>query len=363
MPVVLFKYMSISYLIKEFTEMGKKVKIKDIAIRLGLSSTLVSLVLNNKADKQGIKKETQESVLSVANQMGYFSQFSDSSIVEKHEEQPGIIGMVVTSLSDPFIIEISDYLQKAFASIGIGFSILTKDPSDKRFNKAVSTFKKFYTGIILAGDAADEFTVRSLRTINYPFIILENSISSLRLNIVKSDCEFGAELLVRHINKLHYKSITLIRKENITPFTIENISSVKREIKNVCDECKIYELVISKSGSSFNYEESDLDSLLRPPVSTQLIIVSEANLVYSLLNTLEMKKIRVPQDVAVVSLEDGFGFDLLRTPITRLKRDLPGMASKIARMIWSEINNKSRGKYRRSVTINPELIIGSSCGA
>jgi len=39
--------------------MGKKVKNKDIAARLGLSGTLVSLVLNSKADQHGIKKETQ----------------------------------------------------------------------------------------------------------------------------------------------------------------------------------------------------------------------------------------------------------------------------------------------------------------
>jgi len=33
--------------------MGKKIKNKDIAARLGLSGTLVSLVLNNKADQHG----------------------------------------------------------------------------------------------------------------------------------------------------------------------------------------------------------------------------------------------------------------------------------------------------------------------
>lgn len=37
-----------------------------------MSSTLVSLVLNNKADQHGIKKETQERVLALARQMGYF---------------------------------------------------------------------------------------------------------------------------------------------------------------------------------------------------------------------------------------------------------------------------------------------------
>ena len=40
-------------------EMGKKFRNKHLATRLGVSGTLVSLVLNNKADQQGIRKETQ----------------------------------------------------------------------------------------------------------------------------------------------------------------------------------------------------------------------------------------------------------------------------------------------------------------
>ena len=51
--------------------MGKKIKNKDLAARLGVSCTLVSLVLNNKADQHGIRKDTQEKVLSLARQMGY----------------------------------------------------------------------------------------------------------------------------------------------------------------------------------------------------------------------------------------------------------------------------------------------------
>ncbi|MCK7531016.1 MAG: hypothetical protein MZV63_08225 [Marinilabiliales bacterium] len=37
---------------------------------------------------------------------------------------------------------------------------------------------------------------------------------------------------------------------------------------------------------------------------------------------LQEKNIRIPQDVALVSMEDGIGFDLLTTPVTRLRRPL-----------------------------------------
>lgn len=41
--------------------MAKKFKNKDLAARLGVSGTLVSLVLNNKADLHGIRGDTGKS--------------------------------------------------------------------------------------------------------------------------------------------------------------------------------------------------------------------------------------------------------------------------------------------------------------
>ena len=144
--------------------MGKKIKNKDLAARLGVSGTLVSLVLNNKADQQGIRKDTQEKVLSLARQMGYFESLHKNNEISPVEEKPGIMGMIVPSLDDPFVPQITHYLQKSFSEIGVGFSIVTKDPDDQRYDRLVAAFRKFYSGLILLGEAADDNTIRALRT-------------------------------------------------------------------------------------------------------------------------------------------------------------------------------------------------------
>jgi len=78
---------------------------------------------------------------------------------------------------------------------------------------------------------------------------------------------------------------------------------------------------------------------------------------------LREKNIRIPQDVALVSMEDGIGFDLLTTPITRLRRPLPAMSLKVVNIIWSEIKNQGKSKYKRQVNMSPELLVRSSCGS
>jgi len=342
--------------------MGKKVKNKDLAERLGVSSTLVSLVLNNKADQHGIRKDTQEKVLALARQMGYFDLLKEQHEISPVEEKPGIIGMIVPSLHDPFVYEITPFLQKAFSSIGVGFSIITKDPDDGRYNRLVGAFKKFYSGLILVGEAADDYTIRSLRAMDYPFVLLEKSVRNLRLNTVCTDISEGSRRIVDHIEKLGYKNILIATDKLSAVKDKPVIESLKNAIekKEGMNKPVIVELDLQMTGRDL--EPDQIDRYLRPPYRAEIIIILQAELVYQVMTFLRKKKLRVPQDVALVSMEEGIGFDLMFSPVTCLRKQLTGMALKVANMIWSEVKNSGKTKYKRQVNMAPELVIRNSCG-
>jgi LacI family transcriptional regulator len=342
--------------------MGKKFKNKDLAARLGVSGTLVSLVLNNKADQQGIRKDTQEKVLMLARQMGYYESLHEKNEVSPVEEKPGVLGMIVPSITDPFVIQITPYLQKAFASIGVGFSIVTKDSDDQRYDRLVGAFKKFYSGLILLGDAADDATIRALRTTDYPFVLLEKPLKNLRMNTVSTDTVAGAQLVVNHLDKLGYKNIIIVsdyRSSNSDTTAIHDIvdaigqrTSINRPI--------VVELEKQYSGDEI--DSAQFEKFLRPPYRADVMIIMNANLVYPIMTLLREKKLRVPQDIAVVSMEEGTGFDLMFSPVTCLRKPLSGISTKVANMIWTEVKNSGKSKFKRQVNITPELIIRNSCG-
>ena len=342
--------------------MGKKFKNKDLAARLGVSSTLVSLVLNNKADEQGIKKDTQEKVLMLARQMGFFSSSTTENESLPVEEKPGILGMVVPSLNDPFVIQITPFLQKAFSSIGVGFSIITKDSSDYRYDRLVGAFKKFYSGLILYGDAADDNTIRALRTSDYPFIILEKPSKTIRLNTVSTDIVAGANLVINHIAKLGYKNIIIVIDKRSHYSASTEIRDMTEAISKVplLNQPVIIELDNPAAADDIDFGK--FEHLLRPPFRSDVIIVMQANLIYPLMSLLRKKSVRVPKDIAVISMEEGIGFDLMYSPVTSLKKQLAGMSVKVANMMWSEVKNSGKGKFKRQVSIAPELVIRNSCG-
>jgi LacI family transcriptional regulator len=342
--------------------MGKKFKSKDLAARLGVSGTLVSLVLNNKADQQGIRKDTQEKVISLAMQMGYFEKMREKNEDSPIEEKPGVLGMIVPSLNDPFVIQITPYLQKAFSSMGVGFSIVSKDPDDQRYDRLISAFKKFYSGLILLGDAADDNTIRALRTTDYPFVILEKSVKTLRLNTISTDTAAGAQLVVNHIDKLGYKNIVIaadrrsFREDTAAIQDVIEALSLKPEIS------RPVVLELDKPSTGEEIDSAQFEQYLRPPYRADALIVMNASLVYSIMSLLRKKKLRIPQDIAVISMEEGTGFDLMFSPVTCLRKPLSGMSIKVANMIWTEVKNSGKGKFKRQINISPELIIRNSCG-
>ncbi len=342
--------------------MGKKFKNKDLAARLGVSGTLVSLVLNNKADQQGIRKDTQEKVLMMARQMGFFDAAHEKNESLPVEEKPGVLGMIVPSINDPFVVQITPYLQKAFSSIGVGFSIVTKDPDDQRYDRLVGAFKKFYSGLILVGDAADEATIRTLRTTDYPFVLLEKPTKTLRLNTVSTDTVAGAQLVANHLDKLGYKNVIIItdhRSSHSDGTAVQDILNTLGQKPGI-EPPVVVELDKRPAGDDIDFAQ--FDSYLRPPYRADVMVIMNASLVYPIMTLLRKKKLRVPQDIAVVSMEEGTGFDLMFSPVTCLRKPLSGISTKVANMIWSEVKNSGKGKFKRQVNISPELIVRNSCG-
>lgn len=342
--------------------MGKKFKNKDLAARLGVSGTLVSLVLNNKADQQGIRKDTQEKVLMLARQMGYYESLQEKNETSPVEEKPGVLGMIVPSISDPFVIQITPFLQKAFSSIGVGFSIVTKDPDDQRYDRLVGAFKKFYSGLILLGDAADEATIRALRTTDYPFVLLEQPSKTLRLNTVSTDTVAGAQLVVNHLDKLGYKNVIIIADHRSSRSDTTAIQDIIATLGQKSGINKPVVIELNKRFSGDDIDSEQFEMYLRPPYRADVMVIMNANLVYPIMTLLRKKKLRVPQDIAVVSMEEGTGFDLMFSPVTCLRKPLSGISTKVANMIWTEVKNSGKGKFKRQVNISPELIVRSSCG-
>ncbi len=342
--------------------MGKKFRNKDLAARLGVSGTLVSLVLNNKADQHGIRKDTQEKVLALARQMGYFETLQVKEEISPVEQTPGIIGMVVPSMNDPLVIQITPLLQKIFLNIGLGFSVVTRDTDDQRYDRMAGAFRKFFSGMLLVGETADDNTIRTLKNADYPFVLLEKQSKTGRHNTICTDLSAGAQIVADHIGKLGYSNIVIIADSKLYKADREPVGILTDALaaKSGINRPVIFETDRNMLESELDFNR--IDQFLRPPYRADALIVMNAGLVFPLMNILRKKNLRIPVDIAIISMEEGEGFDLLYSPVTCLRKPLPALSAKAANMIWGEIRNAGKGKFKRQISLQPELVIRSSCG-
>ncbi len=226
-----------------------------------------------------------------------------------------------------------------------------------------AAFKKFYSGLILLGDAADDSTIRTLKSTDYPFILLERHIKTLRLNTVNTDSSAGANLVVNHIEKLGYNNILIITENKSFSQDGIDIQDLIDSITRKPSMNKPVVIELDKPNSGNDINPVQFEKFLRPPYRADIVVIMTANLVYPVMKFLRGKNVRIPQDIAIISMEEGVGFDLMYSPVTSLRKPLANLSVKVVNMIWSEVKNSGKGKFKRQVNITPELVIRNSCGS
>ena len=87
---------------------GKKISLSDIAKSLGVSKTLVSMVLNNHGDEKGISKATQKRVWEKIKEFNYKPNMMARGL---RLGKSNTIGLIVSDISNPFYAKIARHIE------------------------------------------------------------------------------------------------------------------------------------------------------------------------------------------------------------------------------------------------------------
>src|SRR5437867_1925426 len=146
--------------------MEKRISLKDIAQKVGVSTALVSYVLNNQKEGR-IKKEVAQKIRDTAKALNYrTNQIARSLKMSK----TFTLGLIVSNISNPFssglarIIE--DEADKHKYTVIFGSS----DENATKFSKLVDTFlNRQVDGLIVAPPEGAEAEITYLQQQGIPF--------------------------------------------------------------------------------------------------------------------------------------------------------------------------------------------------
>ena len=176
-------------------------------------------------------------------------------------------------------------------------------------------------GLIISSAAENAKEFIKLQKENYPFVLIDRYLDIKNANFVSADNYQGAFTATEHIIKQNIKDIAFL---SITPI---HISTIKNRIKGYKDALKKHNIKFQKTkliSIDFNNINEDtntaIDKLIGGKSKIQAIFASNNNIAIACMRSLNRKKMKIPNDVALLSFDDIDLFEFSRPKITSVSQ-------------------------------------------
>src|SRR5688500_6615893 len=150
--------------------MKKKTSLKDIASAVGVSTALVSYVLNNKKEGR-IRKEVAEKIRTMAVELSYRpNQIAKSLKTNK----TNTIGLIVADISKPFSSGLARIIEDEADTQGYTVIFGSSDEKAERCEKLIETLvNRQVDGLIIAPPADTAGQIIQLKKQQVPFVLVD----------------------------------------------------------------------------------------------------------------------------------------------------------------------------------------------
>jgi LacI family transcriptional regulator len=344
----------------------KKSSLEDVAKAVGVSKTLVSMVLNGKAAQYGISKKTEERVWKMVEEMG----FKPNATARKlRTGKSNVLGLIVADISNPFYAKIARSVEDAANKKGYHLLICSSDENPKREAELISVLADQHQvdGLIVSSTLNDSQMFDRLQLQKTPFLLLDREFATGLFPSVTVDNKQGAEMLVQHLITKGASKIGLI---SLSP---AHLSTLKDRVTG-------YKDALRKNNIEFNDElirevsfenlrediMKEVDFLLSPPQQVKAIFALNNLVALFTLEAIQQKGLKIPQDVALGSFDDIEFFKFTSPPITAISQPLEKLGEQAMELLFSLMNRKEGDEAPRNdqdrLVLPVELMVRNSCG-
>lgn len=339
---------------------ARRVTSQDVADRAGVSRTTVSLVLNNVPGVQ-ITKATRQRVLVAAEELNYVPDAAAQALVSRQSQ---IIGLILIRTphqiaADSFLTQTLDGLIQSIHQQGMRLLIDIVDPRHQKETYLQLVRANRIDGIILSGPRIDDQALTELEQVQFPTVLLGQMPGSW-FSSVDVDNRAAAQTAVAHLLNLGHTRIACITNAPVT------YTAARQRLKG-------YRQALEKAGVPFNdslirYGEFDTESgyemmasLLEGGISFTAAFVASDTLAYGAKAAIRERGLRIPQDIAMVGMDDLPLSRYTDPPLTTVHLPAVDLASKASEILFQILQEEQ--PEQKQVILDTHLVVRKSCGA
>jgi LacI family transcriptional regulator len=334
--------------------MQKKVSLKDIAAKAGVSAALVSYVLNNQMAGR-ISTATAQKIKEIASQLNYSTNQLAKSL---KTNKTNTIGLVVADISNPFSANLARIIEDEAEKHQYTTIFGSSDEELHKFEKLVQTMlNRKVDGLIISPPAKSESIIESLLQQDIPIVLLDRYFPGIKTSYVIID-NFAASMeAVNHLIATGRGRIGMITYDSELHHLQERKNGYISALKNngLHPEKKWLQLVgIENSQQQIKEAVRDMLSA-NPPVDA--VLFGSNKIATSSLKLINSLSLRVPYDLAVICFDHTDMLDLFYSPVTYINQPL----EEIGRMaVESLLSNMKNTAVITTVQLNASLVIQQS---
>jgi LacI family transcriptional regulator len=337
----------------------KKACLNDIAEQLGVSRTLVSLVLNGKGREHRISDAVCKKVLVVAKEMNYQPNHLAKGL---RTGKTHTIGLMIADIANPFFGKLGREIENEASRHGYRVIFCSSDENAENSGHQIEMLLQSQVdGLIISPPAGSEQQIEALEKSRMPYVLIDRYFPGINSNSITIDNFKAANEATSYLLNKGYRNIACI--------TINN------SLINMQQRLEGYRQAILDSGRTiderlvkvlpFSHEKNDFVNAIREltvagEVKADAIFFTTSKVGIMALECIHDMELRIPEDIAVVSFDDPDAYRISYPPVTAVAQPLKEIGTQSVKMLLEMMNGSGRSKIPEKVVLKAELIVRKS---
>jgi DNA-binding LacI/PurR family transcriptional regulator len=328
----------------------KQISIKDIARAAEVSHPTVSRALRNSPL---VNKETAERIRHIATSMGYWPDAVARGLVTKKTRT---IGVVVTTIADPFIGEVVSGIEEMANDHGYSVFLANSNADPAREIKVAQSFQqRRVDGILVTASRVGALYMPLLGQLKVPIVLINNQHPDEFVHSVVIDNVTASIKAVQHLVQLGHQRIGYLGDQFGFQSDTERFSGYRQALA-LADYPFLPELVVHGDGKPEGGMQAveKLLALSTPP--TAVFCYNDMSAIGAL-RGIRARGLQVPHDISLVGFDDLFIAAYSDPPLTTVrqpKRQMGRMAMEILLELFSHADKKA------NIKVQGELVVRES---
>ena len=335
--------------------MGKNLTLKDLAQKLGLSTSTVSRALQNNP---AISDDTRLRVNKLAKKIGYYPDALAKSLKNKKSYT---IGVIVPEISHFFFSSVIDGIEDV--TYKDGYTILVTK-SNEDFEREVLNLESLISNRVAGVIASISQNTKTGKHFNniinrgIPLVLFDRVLDDLDVHkIVGDDFEKVYEM-VNHLIDSGYQNIAYLAGPSHLNITMNRVDGYKKAL--IDNNIELMDGLIMNVNLNENDGFEGAKTLIRefPKIDAICCVNDPVALgVYKYLNKVGIK---IPDKVGVTGFSNNPSSETINPPMTTVDQQGYKMGRKAAKILLQKINNESIDSLDKIHIIEGKLIIRDS---